>query len=346
MRNARIVGKTKHRIAVLVAYFGRWPDYLRLFLESCRHNPSIDFLLIGDCGPLPSDASPPNCRLHSMTLAEFNRLASAQLGFSVTVCRPYKLCDLKPLYGRIFSKLLGDYDFWGWCDLDLAFGNIRKFAGDEVLSSCDVFSCNRWYVSGPFTLVRRDGPFESLVMASPDVRNVIEDADRDYGFDECAGCWNALARGKSILDIDTPVQSLTEILVRAENDGEVRWRRDSTLAEKVTGAVTVDHGHIWMDGREYLAFHFVCVKAGLLFTFSAWEAVPDTYHVNRIGFFRPGEKTGLAALLVQPRRGRTCRRLANRLLHKSGKALGMLARGNLRGIGAHIVRRHLERQGT
>ena len=40
---------------------------------------------------------------------------------------PYKLCDYKPVYGLIFDEDLQDYDFWGHCDVDLIFGDIRKF---------------------------------------------------------------------------------------------------------------------------------------------------------------------------------------------------------------------------
>jgi hypothetical protein len=50
------------RIRILIPYFGAWPPWMGLFLESCRANPSIDWLLLGDCGPLDADL-PPNVRV-------------------------------------------------------------------------------------------------------------------------------------------------------------------------------------------------------------------------------------------------------------------------------------------
>ncbi len=333
----------RHKIAVLVVYFGHWPEYFRLFLKSCAQNPSIDFIFITDCGQLPADMRPPNCRLYPMTLGALNRQASERLGYRIDIARPYKLCDLRPVYGLIFGEAVKGYDFWGWCDLDLVFGDIRRFADDEVLGACDVFSCSDTYVTGPFALVRNSGLVEALVMDSRDFRAVAEDGSRYYNFDECAGCWNGLRRGRSILDMDAPTRSLTEILVLAERDHVVRWHRRPILAEGVATRVSVDKGHIWMDGAEHLAFHYVCAKAGLLFTFPEWQVVPDTYFVNKHGFFLPSESMSIAALFSANRRGRTLRRMAQRIKHKACKGFRMIAGGNVRGLLAHVFRRHLDR---
>ena len=47
---------------------------------------------------------------------------------NINLRSPYKLCDLKPAYGYIFNNLLKDFDYWGYSDLDLLFGNL-----DELL---------------------------------------------------------------------------------------------------------------------------------------------------------------------------------------------------------------------
>lgn len=59
------------------------------------------------------------------------------LGMQVWLEKPYKLCDFRPLYGEIFSNYVDGYDFWGYCDCDLIFGDIRKFLTEELLSTKD-----------------------------------------------------------------------------------------------------------------------------------------------------------------------------------------------------------------
>ena len=57
--------------------------------------------------------------------------------FTVKIDRPWRLSFFKPIYGELFSDILIGYDFWGYCDIDLFFGNIRTFLTDEVLSQHD-----------------------------------------------------------------------------------------------------------------------------------------------------------------------------------------------------------------
>ena len=36
------------KIAIIVPYFGEFPNYFPLFLNSCRYNPTVDWLLVTD----------------------------------------------------------------------------------------------------------------------------------------------------------------------------------------------------------------------------------------------------------------------------------------------------------
>jgi len=60
------------------------------------------------------------------------------LGFEVDIESEYKLCDFKPAYGLIFSEHFKDYDFWGYCDIDIIFGNIRAYMTDVLLNEYDI----------------------------------------------------------------------------------------------------------------------------------------------------------------------------------------------------------------
>lgn len=45
------------RIVILIPYFGRWPDWFPLYLESCRANPSVDSIFFTDCA-VPDNPPP------------------------------------------------------------------------------------------------------------------------------------------------------------------------------------------------------------------------------------------------------------------------------------------------
>ena len=54
--------------------------------------------------------------------------------FPISISAPYKFCDFRPAFGEIFSDYLVGYDYWGHCDVDLIWGDIRKFVTDDVLT--------------------------------------------------------------------------------------------------------------------------------------------------------------------------------------------------------------------
>ena len=104
--------------------------------------------------------------------------------FDFPICIPfiYKLCDFKVAYGEIFSDWLREYDFWGYCDNDLVFGNIRKFITDEILETHD-----RILARGHFSLYRNSKNVNEMYKkASPSYRTVFS-TESIWAFDEWPG---------------------------------------------------------------------------------------------------------------------------------------------------------------
>lgn len=141
-------------IRILIPYFGAWPPWMGFFLESCRTNPSIDWLLLGDCDPLDADL-PPNVRVEPMGLEAFLQLASERLGIEIGWHEPYKLCDLRLGLGEICREHLSGYDFFGWGDLDVVYGDLRRFLTSDVLEH-DIVSFCADHLSGHLCLLRND----------------------------------------------------------------------------------------------------------------------------------------------------------------------------------------------
>lgn len=139
------------RIRVIIPWFGPWPAWLSLFLQSCRWNPSVDFLLVGDQPP-PEDV-PANVAFLTVGFDDYRRMIAGRLGIRPRWTDPYKICDIRPAFGFLHADLVEGYDYWGYGDLDVIYGDIRHFYTPDVLVH-DVISTHSHVASGHFLLVR------------------------------------------------------------------------------------------------------------------------------------------------------------------------------------------------
>lgn len=121
-------------IGIVICYIGRLPEWFPLWVKSCAGNPSIDFLLYTD---QQLETLPENIIVHAVTLSDLQKRFSRVLGFECSLEAPYKLCDYKVIYGETFQKDLCSYEFWGHCDVDMVFGDLRKFITEDILDSFD-----------------------------------------------------------------------------------------------------------------------------------------------------------------------------------------------------------------
>lgn len=162
------------RIALIVTWFGTWPIWFPAFLRSCELNPSIDWFIFTDC-PQPQGFHADNVRFLPITIDEFNHLASQKIGRTIKLPNAYKLCDYKPAYGLIFEDYIYDFDFWGHCDVDVIWGNIRKFITEDLLSEYTIISSRRNILSGHFCLYKNKDKINRLFQTFPDYYEVLTD---------------------------------------------------------------------------------------------------------------------------------------------------------------------------
>ena len=171
------------RIRILVSYFGRWPSWMPLFLKSCERNADIDWLFHTDCGP--AEGAPDNVRFCQISFADYCKLVEERLQIPFSPASAYKLCDLKPLLGYIHETDLEGYDFWGFGDLDLVYGNLRHFFTDQLLSDCDLVSTHGRRVSGHLCLLRNTPAMRQAFMQVPGWKEILA-AREHLSFDESA----------------------------------------------------------------------------------------------------------------------------------------------------------------
>jgi hypothetical protein len=149
----------KKPLILLIQWFGPWPEWMNFFIESCRWNAEIDWLIFTDQDP-PENLAP-NVRYRKTSFAEQKARIGEKTGIDLTAFAPYKLCDFKPCLGYVFDEDTEGYRNYGHCDIDLIFGNIRAFYTDEVLAKYEVLSTDASLLSGHLAVLRNT-PFNKL----------------------------------------------------------------------------------------------------------------------------------------------------------------------------------------
>ena len=124
-----------HSIVLIFPYFGNLPVQYGMWRASALRNPSVDFMFFTDADVEPAQ----NIIVHRMEFNDFRLLIQNVLDFPIVLDRPYILCDFKPVYGEALQSYIAKYDYWGYGDLDVVYGDIRGFLTDKVLAKYKYF---------------------------------------------------------------------------------------------------------------------------------------------------------------------------------------------------------------
>lgn len=122
-------------ICYIIPYFGKLPAGFRMWLLSCAANKTVDWILFTD--DKTNYDYPQNVKVKYCSYEDIKSRIQSCYDFTITISRPWKLCDFRPAYGEIFADELKGYDFWGHCDMDLIWGDIRNFITEDVLAQYD-----------------------------------------------------------------------------------------------------------------------------------------------------------------------------------------------------------------
>lgn len=179
------------KVIFIIPYYGKLPEYFKMWLLSVRYNPTVDFLLVTDIEI--EQELPSNVKLLKWTWRELIENIQKPFDFKVNVKTPYHLCDFKPAYGVVFSEYIRGYDFWGNCDMDQIFGDIRKFMTEDILQQNDVIG----YL-GHFTLYRNKKEINESFKKEGSLFNYKEvfSTDEWYAFDEVTGIKQIVLKNK------------------------------------------------------------------------------------------------------------------------------------------------------
>jgi hypothetical protein len=137
----------RRRVVLIIVYIGKLPDFFEIWLNSCKQNPSIEWLLYTD--DHSGFSYPSNVKPIYTTFSEIKQLFQSKYPFTISLDSHVKLCDYKTAYGDIFQEEIKDYDYWGYCDIDVIWGNITHFITRYSLLQYDK-ACD----TGHFTLYK------------------------------------------------------------------------------------------------------------------------------------------------------------------------------------------------
>lgn len=149
-------GKIMSKIAIIVPYFGKLPSCFKCWWKSALHNSNIEFWMFTDNKFLKSEE---NIKVEHVSFEDFKKYIQSIFDFEINLDKPYKLCDYKPVYGLAFKERLKNYDYWGYCDVDLIFGDISSFITEEILKFHD-----KIFIDGHISIFKNNYFMNSLFM--------------------------------------------------------------------------------------------------------------------------------------------------------------------------------------
>lgn len=171
--------------ALVIAQFGNgWP-YLDLWLSTvARQNMDVLFFTNYDFD------APPNVKIHKCSMDDIFDRAEKTYGLKFQNRYPYKLCDLKSFYGKIFEDELKDYEYWGYGDSDVVYGRLPIFGNLELYCAKherpdmalvqSVKPVGRWFIPGHFVMMKNDDRGRGIFEHLPTAKALLEEDTNNY----------------------------------------------------------------------------------------------------------------------------------------------------------------------
>lgn len=270
-------------VAIVIPWYGKIPKYFPFFVDSL-YGVDLDVLLFTDVNY--ECPHPDNLKVIKLGWGELKKMIDESLGTQTALCAPYKLCDFKPMYGKIFEKWLSPYKYWGWGDCDLVYGRqmndlLRRIIDDD----CDVVSLRKNWLSGSFCLMKNTEKLRNLFYAVATYNDVVH--TKEYmRFDEIGGCWFAeLDKGEmTVEDCFAKTDSFTSVVWR---DKSLRFFHDDLMGEdslKSNCVSRTGEGRLFLGVREIPAFHYIYCKGNGHFFIPKVKRVDGGYHIDDTGF--------------------------------------------------------------
>jgi hypothetical protein len=258
------------RISVVVPHYGPLPKWLPLFLKSASLNERVHFCIVTD--QKISSALPTNVSHFSVGLAEIERRVRVSVCRDFQLSCAYKLCDIRPFYGIVFEDLFRESQFWGYCDLDLVFGDLSPLLTSGRLEEADFFCADAGPVVGTFCLYRNTKRINNFATTIPGYLPKLNSPEYE-SLDE-KGLTKALAQARDIRYLRA--EKLVESQLSISANGQMVGRTLGVVGDPNEFYWADGHTFIRESGRdpqEVMYLHFIGLKRS--YHWAAYEPARD-----------------------------------------------------------------------
>lgn len=277
-----------NNICIIIPFYGKWPPYLNLFLSGVRSNSHIiDIHFFTDLNLDSYDISE-NIFIHDFSFERIKILFEEKIGCPINLTNPYKLCDLKPTYGFVFSEFIAKYNFWGFGDIDLVYGNLESYLNKSRLDQFNVISGREKWLSGCLSILKNERKTTTLFFKSSDYQNIFN-TEEYLGFDEISKCWEEIKAVDSIIKINLPYDNFTLLLYKEKLAGQLTMFSKNVFKESINnkGYLKIKDDNIFDEkNKEYPVYHFITEKRKWYFQFPKWDKVPSEFFIDSNCFYR------------------------------------------------------------
>jgi hypothetical protein len=236
----------------IVPFFGKFPNYFDLFLKSIEMNPEFDWLFFTDD---TNYTFPPNTKVYEMSFDQIKELFQSKIDFNISLEAPYKICDYRCAFGYLFKEYISEYEFWGYCDVDLVFGRIGKFIQDA-----DYIKCDKIGHLGHFSLYRNSPEINMVFMFDQSYKTVFTNP-QNFIFDE----WHEHSINKLLLKNNKKINYLNswaDVYPYSSYFNLVRLdlKKNEYITENKVRLFKWDNGRIFSvdagNSEEFMYVHF------------------------------------------------------------------------------------------
>lgn len=227
-----------YKYVVFSPYFGKLPDNFNLWLKSCLYNAEIKFIVFTDDNRQWD--KPINVEIIKISFEDFKEKIQKKFDFKISLDTPYKLCDFKPTYGYAFPEYIEGKSYWGYCDLDIIFGNLLKFL---PINEYDKIS----YL-GHFCLYKNNPQINSMFKKTP--LNTISYIDilsnpHHFGFDEIGNYGiNSIFKNNN-LNIFNYEVNVADINCRKTQMNIIKYENEKFEKENINKIFIFEQGKIY-----------------------------------------------------------------------------------------------------
>jgi len=231
--------------AVFLPWWGPAPGWEDRFIERASHSKRLKVVLVGDAAGWVPGADVPRI---PVTMDEFEIRASKTAGVTIRKSslrypRGQAICELRCMMADIYPGIMQDFDWWGYGDWDVVWGDWDSYLTNERLAQFDMITSNSYSVNGCFVLFRQE--FAGLyrerldLMSSPEAHYMEES-----GMEAIVRRGMAADRMRCLYPVDLNA-----------HDRHERWNRCCLRGNKL---YRMDAGG--EIGSEILKFHFPRTK--------------------------------------------------------------------------------------